>query len=93
MSSNNKLKRCGKKLPRHCDVNRDNKIGFTEWLNCLNVNHVQTQTQPNGTFFFYELWYQNKYLKSSYLFSESNTTIVAKRRGPNPLESYLKGDD
>lgn len=27
------------------------------------------------------------------IFSETNTTIVAKRRGPNPLESYLKGDD
>lgn len=48
MAANNKLKRCGKKMPRHCDVNHDNKIGFTEWLNCLNVNHVQTQTQPNG---------------------------------------------
>lgn len=50
MSGENKLRRCGKKLPRHCDVNHDNKIGFTEWLNCLNVNHVQTQTQPNGKF-------------------------------------------
>lgn len=26
------------------------------------------------------------------LFTETNTTI-AKRRGPNPFESYLKGDD
>lgn len=50
MSSESKLRQCGKKLPRHCDVNHDNKIGFTEWLNCLNVNHVQTQTQPSGTF-------------------------------------------
>ncbi|XP_050425020.1 SPARC-related modular calcium-binding protein 2 [Adelges cooleyi] len=71
MSADNKLRRCGKKLPRHCDVNRDSKIGLTEWLNCLNVNHVQTQTQP----------------------SDTSTTVMAKRRGPNPLESYLKGDD
>lgn len=71
MSSESKLRLCGKKLPRHCDINRDNRIGFMEWLNCLNVNQIQTQTQPN----------------------ETNTTIVAKRRGPNPLESYLKGDD
>lgn len=51
MSTHIKLRQCGKKLPRHCDVNHDNKIGFTEWLNCLNVNHVQTQTQPNGKFY------------------------------------------
>lgn len=48
MSADSKLRRCGKKLPRHCDVNHDNRIGFTEWLNCLNVNYVQTQTQSNG---------------------------------------------
>ncbi|XP_050523698.1 SPARC-related modular calcium-binding protein 1 isoform X2 [Daktulosphaira vitifoliae] len=70
MSSDSKLKQCGKKLPRHCDVDYDNNIGLTEWLNCLNVNHVQTQIQ-----------------------SDSSTSVLAKRRGPNPLESYLKGDD
>lgn len=95
MSADNKLRRCGKKLPRHCDVNHDNRIAFTEWLNCLNVNHVQTQTQPNGNF----LNKYNTYIKTenrwivyfSYLLETS--TIIAKRRGPNPLESYLKGED
>lgn len=48
MSTESKLQQCGKKLLRHCDVNRDNRIGFTEWLNCLNVNRIQTQTQPTG---------------------------------------------
>ncbi|BES98093.1 Secreted protein acidic and rich in cysteine Ca Hypothetical protein region [Nesidiocoris tenuis] len=38
MTSNRKLKRCGKKLPRYCDVNQDRKISYTEWLNCLNNN-------------------------------------------------------
>lgn len=31
------LKRCGKKLPRYCDINKDRKISMTEWLECLNV--------------------------------------------------------
>lgn len=52
MSTNIKLRQCGKKLPPHCDANHDNRIGFTEWLNCLNVNHVQTQTQPNGKYLY-----------------------------------------
>lgn len=50
MSTETKLRQCGKKLPRHCDINHDNRIGFTEWLNCLNISHVQTPTQPNGKF-------------------------------------------
>lgn len=50
MSANRKLRRCGKKLPRHCDVNCDNKIDLTEWFHCLNVKHMLTQTQPNGNF-------------------------------------------
>lgn len=36
VANNKQLKRCGKKLPRYCDVNNDRKISMTEWLNCLN---------------------------------------------------------
>lgn len=32
------LKRCGKKLPRYCDINKDRQISMTEWLDCLNVH-------------------------------------------------------
>lgn len=49
--SNRSLRRCGKRLPRFCDINNDRRISLTEWSNCLH------------------------------------------RRGPNPLESYLKEDD
>ncbi|KAJ9584458.1 hypothetical protein L9F63_021212, partial [Diploptera punctata] len=42
VSSKPQLRRCGKRLPRYCDVNQDRKISITEWLNCLN-------TQPNNT--------------------------------------------
>lgn len=90
MSAEIKLRQCGKKLPRHCDVNHDNRIGFTEWLNCLNINHIQTPAQPNGKF----LDIMCNYFQIHFFFlSETSTTIIAKRRGPNPLESYLKGDD
>lgn len=31
------LRRCGRKLPRYCDVNHDTKISITEWMACLEV--------------------------------------------------------
>lgn len=31
------LKKCGKKMPRYCDVNSDKKITLSEWLNCLQA--------------------------------------------------------
>ena len=31
------LRRCGKKLPRICDVNQDRAISITEWLDCLRT--------------------------------------------------------
>ncbi|XP_048488742.1 SPARC-related modular calcium-binding protein 2 isoform X4 [Plutella xylostella] len=34
------LRRCGRKLPRYCDVNHDNKISITEWLACLDVSQA-----------------------------------------------------
>lgn len=68
ISSHRKLRRCGKKLPRYCDVNHDRKISMTEWLNCLNAQRASSDFG-------------------------SSPTANPRRRGPNPLESYLKGDD
>lgn len=33
------LRKCGKKLPRYCDNNRDRQISMTEWLECLNIQN------------------------------------------------------
>ncbi|XP_067012601.2 SPARC-related modular calcium-binding protein 2 isoform X10 [Anabrus simplex] len=44
------LRRCGKRLPRYCDVNQDQKISLTEWLNCLSTQRVNaTVVTPNPT--------------------------------------------
>ncbi|XP_052746740.1 SPARC-related modular calcium-binding protein 1 isoform X3 [Bicyclus anynana] len=34
------LRRCGRKLPRYCDVNHDSKISITEWMACLEMNQA-----------------------------------------------------
>ncbi|XP_055374150.1 SPARC-related modular calcium-binding protein 1 [Condylostylus longicornis] len=31
------LRKCGKKMPRYCDVNSDKKITLAEWLNCMQT--------------------------------------------------------
>lgn len=33
---NKNLRRCGKRLPRFCDINNDRRISITEWTNCLH---------------------------------------------------------
>lgn len=38
VSAQRKLRPCGKKLPRYCDVNHDKRVSLTEWLSCLHVN-------------------------------------------------------
>lgn len=40
MSTNKMLKRCGRKFPRYCDMNHDNKITMTEWIQCLNLQTI-----------------------------------------------------
>ncbi|KDR07744.1 SPARC-related modular calcium-binding protein 1, partial [Zootermopsis nevadensis] len=42
VSSNPQLRRCGKRLPRYCDVNNDRKISITEWLNCLSTQRTNS---------------------------------------------------
>ncbi|XP_076668884.1 SPARC related modular calcium binding-like protein magu isoform X3 [Andrena cerasifolii] len=37
VASNRLLQRCGKRLPRYCDINNDRRISMTEWLSCLNA--------------------------------------------------------
>lgn len=43
------LRKCGKKLPRYCDVNSDRKITLTEWLDCLQAQRVSTDQDRSTT--------------------------------------------
>ncbi|XP_037920835.1 LOW QUALITY PROTEIN: SPARC-related modular calcium-binding protein 1 [Hermetia illucens] len=43
VTASKSLKKCGKKMPRYCDVNGDKRITLSEWLNCLQaVPRVRT---------------------------------------------------
>lgn len=73
VSGNKNLRRCGKRLPRFCDVNNDRRISITEWTNCLDYKRTSgREVVPINV-----------------------TTALSplRRRGPNPLESFLKDDD
>ncbi|KAJ8969299.1 hypothetical protein NQ314_001838 [Rhamnusium bicolor] len=41
------LRKCGKKLPKYCDSNKDRQISMTEWLECLNVQQGITLTNSS----------------------------------------------
>ncbi|XP_055918781.1 SPARC-related modular calcium-binding protein 2 isoform X1 [Eupeodes corollae] len=67
------LGKCGKKMPRYCDVNSDKKITLSEWLNCLNAQRTDEDGLQNTT---------EKVI-------EAITNKPSKLNGPNPLNTYL----
>ncbi|XP_055611002.1 uncharacterized protein LOC129757741 isoform X1 [Uranotaenia lowii] len=103
VTATRQLRKCGKKMPRYCDVNNDRKITLSEWLNCL-----QTQRAPyveNGAAAKSSSSYTgSSQYSSSSLGSGTNNphsdgwrpplsaSSTSKFRGPNPLESVLKSD-
>ncbi|KAH8371387.1 hypothetical protein KR093_007150 [Drosophila rubida] len=44
VTSASNLNKCGKKMPRYCDVNGDKKISLAEWVNCLQSQRVEITT-------------------------------------------------
>lgn len=71
ISNTESLRRCGRKLPRYCDVNHDTKISITEWMACLEVTQRSQSPASEAT----------------------KAPSNPRRKGPNPLESFLKADD
>ncbi|KAL4705698.1 hypothetical protein ACJJTC_018771 [Scirpophaga incertulas] len=72
-------RRCGRELPRHCDVNRDARISITEWLACLDVAAAAAPPPPRTSV--------------ARTTETSKPPSNPRRKGPNPLESILKADD
>ena len=78
---------CGKRINQHCDTDKDMRISQTEWTICLGVA-------------------KGRYLSCSFSkkmipdfseeedegFSPTPLRPVGKRRGPNPLKTWLKAD-
>ncbi|XP_068145650.1 SPARC-related modular calcium-binding protein 2 isoform X2 [Drosophila tropicalis] len=44
VASARNLGKCGKKMPRYCDVNGDKKISLSEWLDCLQSQKTESAT-------------------------------------------------
>ncbi|CAG9841123.1 unnamed protein product [Diabrotica balteata] len=42
------LRKCGKKLPRYCDINKDRQISMTEWLECLSLKQGASSSSIPG---------------------------------------------
>ncbi|XP_065369565.1 SPARC-related modular calcium-binding protein 2 isoform X3 [Calliphora vicina] len=77
VANNRTLRRCGRKMPRYCDVNGDKKISLSEWLSCLQSHRVDVNTQPD--------------FKPPIHMLSNDTTFAKppKLNGTNPLTIYL----
>ncbi|XP_043518013.1 SPARC-related modular calcium-binding protein 2 isoform X2 [Frieseomelitta varia] len=49
VANNRQLQKCGKRLPRYCDINNDRKISMTEWFSCLNAQRSTTSENTEKT--------------------------------------------
>ena len=94
------LKRCGKRLQFHCDIDEDQKISEQEWNSCLGV------TSKGMIYYLFYFWSIDNIKQIFYtIISESflltsvshrhliRGPVSTKRRGPNPLKTWLKADD
>ncbi|XP_058122001.1 SPARC-related modular calcium-binding protein 2 [Anopheles ziemanni] len=88
VTSTRQLRKCGKKMPRYCDVNSDRKITLSEWMSCLDGKRnssvdvaamsaplVQAEAKAPG--------------RSG---SPAPAATSSKFKGQNPLEFVLKSD-
>uniref|UniRef100_A0A1Q3G572 Putative sparc-related modular calcium-binding protein 2 n=1 Tax=Culex tarsalis TaxID=7177 RepID=A0A1Q3G572_CULTA len=98
------LRKCGKKMPRYCDVNNDRKITLSEWLNCLQTQrtpYVDSMASPKSASSPSASAFSSASSSSSSSGGPSladwkpslSTSSTSKFRGrQNPLESVLKSD-
>ncbi|XP_075169937.1 SPARC related modular calcium binding-like protein magu isoform X2 [Haematobia irritans] len=77
------LRKCGRKLPRYCDLNSDKKITLTEWLNCLQAQKVNMSNISSSA--------QNDAKQQNFpSINNPSSSKPPRLSGSNPLEQYLK---
>uniref|UniRef100_A0A182QCI0 SPARC-related modular calcium-binding protein 2 n=1 Tax=Anopheles farauti TaxID=69004 RepID=A0A182QCI0_9DIPT len=99
VTATRQLRKCGKKMPRYCDVNSDRKITLSEWMSCLDGKRnssvdvaamsaplVQAESKAvssSGS---------GTIAGSSSGGSGTGSATSSKFKGRNPLEFVLKSD-
>ena len=94
VANNRQLRRCGKKLPRYCDINNDRRISMTEWLSCLNAQRPTIGDNVISLLLF--CTYNDciyKVLMNISANDPEKPLTTPKRIGPNPLDQFLNDDD
>jgi hypothetical protein len=81
VSRDKRLKKCGKKLPRHCDVNGDRRLTMGEWVDCLGVELLTSKAISSAASSS-----QGSHLGHRRPVHRSN----GRRNGKNPFTNILK---
>ena len=83
------LRKCGKKMPRYCDVNSDRKITLSEWMSCLDGKRNSSVDVAAMSAPLVQAEVKSPTSSSS---SGSSSSTSSKFKGRNPLEFVLKSD-
>ncbi|XP_035786616.1 SPARC-related modular calcium-binding protein 2-like isoform X3 [Anopheles albimanus] len=101
ITATRQLRKCGKKMPRYCDVNSDRKITLSEWMSCLDGKRnssvdiaaisaplVQAESKPASS----TGSAGSSGGTGSSASSSAGGGTSSKFKGRNPLEFVLKSD-
>ncbi|XP_040159923.1 SPARC-related modular calcium-binding protein 2 isoform X3 [Anopheles arabiensis] len=94
VTATRQLRKCGKKMPRYCDVNSDRKITLSEWMSCLDGkrNSSVDVAAMSAPLVQAEVKSPTSSSSSSSSSSGSSSSTSSKFKGRNPLEFVLKSD-
>ncbi|XP_035912205.1 SPARC-related modular calcium-binding protein 2 isoform X2 [Anopheles stephensi] len=95
VTATRQLRKCGKKMPRYCDVNSDRKITLSEWMSCLDGkrNSSVDVAAMSAPLVQAELKSTSSGSSSGISsISSSPSATSTKFKGRNPLEFVLKSD-
>ncbi|XP_050093490.1 SPARC-related modular calcium-binding protein 2 isoform X2 [Anopheles aquasalis] len=105
ITATRQLRKCGKKMPRYCDVNSDRKITLSEWMSCLDGKRnssvdiaaisaplVQAESKSSSSSSSNSGLAGGIGGSGSSASSSTGGGTSSKFKGRNPLEFVLKSD-
>lgn len=84
VSSVKSLRKCGKKLPRYCDINKDRHISMTEWLDCLNVQHGELK------FCYMAIFWADTLFLIHFIAATTSAPMSSRAGKKNPLDVLME---
>ncbi|XP_053674254.1 SPARC-related modular calcium-binding protein 2 [Anopheles nili] len=92
ITATRQLRKCGKKMPRYCDVNSDRKITLSEWMSCLDGKRNSSVDVAAMSAPLVQAEAKSISSSTNSGSSSAGSPTSSKFKGRNPLEFVLKSD-